>query len=136
VHKVGDTIQNDGPNERKRIHIFEKLVVPQGAFGIHWFGQSSFAFKDLAGTILLIDPYFPRERPPEDFIHLTPPLDEETLKTDYALLTHDHGDHTGTESLLRIQGAIPVARYCGPEESITRLREWFSRGTPVSGDCR
>ncbi len=108
--------------ERKPIHTFKNLVVPQGAVGIHWFGQSSFAFKDPAGTIVLVDPFFPRNRPPEDFIHPAPPLDEETLEVDYVLLTHDHGDHTCAESLLRIRSSFPAVRYYGPEECTTRLR--------------
>ncbi len=104
-------------------HPFEQLQIPQGAVGIHWFGQSSFAFKDAKGTILLIDPYFPSERPPEKFIHSESPLDEETLKVNYVLLTHDHGDHTCVESLLRIRNAFPTTQFYGPHESIQRLRK-------------
>lgn len=105
-------------------HPFESLTVPPGHVGIHWFGQSSFAFKDAAGDILLVDPYFPRERPAEEFIHPEPPLDEAALKTDYVLLTHEHGDHTCPESLLRIHAAFPRARYYGPAESVARLKEY------------
>jgi L-ascorbate metabolism protein UlaG (beta-lactamase superfamily) len=105
------------------MHSFESLEVPQGAVGIHWFGQNSFAFKDTAGTTLLVDPYFPRDRPGRKFIHRQPPLDERTLKTDFVLLTHEHGDHTCPESLFRIHAAFPSARYCGPKESIARLKE-------------
>ncbi len=105
------------------IHAFERLPVPPGAVGIHWFGQSSFALKDADGTILLIDPHFPRVRPPDEFIHAESPLDEATLKPDFVLLTHEHGDHTCVESLTRIRGAFPATRYYGPEESIDRLRE-------------
>jgi L-ascorbate metabolism protein UlaG (beta-lactamase superfamily) len=46
------------------MHAFEKLKIPENNLGIHWFGQNSFALKDSAGTILMVDPYFPRERPP------------------------------------------------------------------------
>lgn len=105
------------------MHSFESLIVPPGHVGIHWFGQSSFAFKNAAGDILLVDPYFPRERPAGEFIHPEPPLDEATLKTDYVLLTHEHGDHTCPESLRRIHTAFPRARYYGPTESIVRLKE-------------
>jgi L-ascorbate metabolism protein UlaG (beta-lactamase superfamily) len=70
-----------------------------------------------------VDPYFPSERPAEEFIHPQPPLDESKLKVDYVLLTHEHGDHTCPESLIRIHNAFPNARYIGPEESIERLRE-------------
>jgi L-ascorbate metabolism protein UlaG (beta-lactamase superfamily) len=98
------------------------LYVPPGAVGIHWFGQSSFAFRDAAGTVLQVDPYFPHERPAEEFIHAEPPLDETTLPTDYVLLTHDHGDHTCVESLRRIHAAFPQTRFVGPHESVVRLR--------------
>lgn len=105
------------------MHAFEKIKVPEGSIGIHWFGQNSFAFKDSTGTILLIDPYFPKNRPPDEFIHPLPPLEEHEIKTDYVLLTHDHGDHTCPESLLRINAAFPQARYYGPFPSIKRLKE-------------
>ena len=62
------------------MHTFETLSVPANAVGIHWFGQNSFALKDTAGTIVQIDPYFPRERSPERFVHTEPPLDEAELK--------------------------------------------------------
>jgi len=110
------------PIRRKSIHAFENLVIPEDAVGIHWFGQSSFALKDTVPTIVLVDPYFPRNRPLKKFIHPISPLDEEALKVDYVLLTHDHGDHTCTESLLRIRSAFPSVRYYGPEECIARLR--------------
>jgi len=105
------------------MHPFEDLVVPEGALGIHWFGQSSFGLKNGAGTIVQVDPYFPRDRPAERFIHGRPPLQEESLHTDAVLLTHDHGDHTCMESLKRIAGAYPECRFAGPPESGRRLRE-------------
>lgn len=111
------------------MHPFQALVVPPGSVGIHWFGQNSFALKDSAGTIILVDPYFPRERPADVFIHREPPLDESELPVNYVLLTHEHWDHTFPESLLRIHAAFPKARYYGPPESIARLRE---KGIPES----
>jgi L-ascorbate metabolism protein UlaG (beta-lactamase superfamily) len=111
------------------VHSFELLSVPTPGVGIHWFGQNSFALKDAAGTIVQIDPYFPRERPPERYIHAQPPLDEAELRTDYVLLTHDHGDHTCVESLLRIHAAFPQAHFVGPVESVQRMAE---NGIPES----
>jgi L-ascorbate metabolism protein UlaG (beta-lactamase superfamily) len=105
------------------MHSFESLVVPAGAVGIHWFGQSSYALKDAAGAIVQVDPYFPRERPPERYLYAEPPLDETTLRTDFVLLTHNHRDHTWPESLLRIHGAFSHCRFAGPIESIANLRE-------------
>lgn len=105
------------------MHPFAALAPPQGAVGIHWFGQSSFALKDAAGTIVQVDPYFPRERPADRFIHAEPPLDETTLRTDYVLLTHNHRDHTCLESLQRIRETFSHCRFIGPVESMANLRE-------------
>lgn len=105
------------------------MVVPPGAVAIHWFGQSWFAFTDAAGLVVQVDPYGPRERAVDTFIHPESPLDEATLHTDYVLLTHEHGDHTCVESLLRIHAAFPDACFYGPHESIARLR---ASGIPQS----
>ena len=105
------------------MHAFAALKVPDRAVGIHWFGQSSFALKDAAGTVVQVDPYFPAQRPPERYIHAVPPLDETTLPTNYVLLTHNHRDHTWPESLLRIHASFPNCRFVGPAESMDNLRE-------------
>ena len=104
------------------MHSFEDLAVPAGSVGIHWFGQSSFAFKAPDGTIVLVDPYFPRVRRPERFLKLTPPLLEESLHTDAVLLTHNHRDHTCLESIERISAAHPSAVFVGPVESESAVR--------------
>ena len=104
------------------MHPFEDLVVPKGSVGIHWFGQSTLGLKDPQGTIVQVDPYYPRERPADRFVHARPPLNEESLRTDYVLLTHDHGDHTCIESIERIVGTYPDVRFVGPEQSIKHIR--------------
>lgn len=111
------------------MHPFESLVVPDQSIGIHWFGQSSFALRDAAGTIVQVDPYFPRVRPAERFIHAEPPLDETSLRTDYVLLTHNHSDHTCSESLQRMHAAFPAARFVGPSESIATM---IAHGIPAA----
>ncbi len=105
------------------MHPFATYPVPEDAVGIAWFGQSSFALRDYAGTCIQLDPYFPHERLPERFKYSEPPLDESTLPTDFVLLTHNHRDHTWPESLLRIHDAFPACQFVGPEESIQNLRE-------------
>ncbi len=105
------------------MHPFEDLTVAEHSVGIHWFGQSSFALKDAAGTIVQVDPYFPRERPAERYVHARPPLHEAALRTDWILLTHNHGDHTCIESINRIRTTYPDVRFIGPEESIQAVRE-------------
>ena len=105
------------------MHPFESLQIPKNTIGIHWFGQSSFGLKDRAGTIVQIDPYYPRQRPADRYIHNRSPLHEASLKTDFVLLTHNHGDHTCVESINRIRGAYPNVRFIGPSESIHALIE-------------
>lgn len=103
------------------MHPLASLIVPPGALAIHWFEQSSYAVKDEYGTLVQIDPYFPRNRPADRFVHPESPLDEATLPTDYVLLTHDHLDHTFIESLTRIHQHFPGAKYIGPTESIKHI---------------
>ena len=105
------------------MHPFEDIRVAAGTVGIHWFGQSSFALKDSQGTIVQVVPYFPRERPAERYVHPRPPLHEAALRTDFILLTHNHGDHTCIESINRIRTTYPEVRFIGPEESIQAVRE-------------
>ena len=103
------------------MHLLVELKVPEGAVAVHWFEQSSFALKDSAGTIVQIDPYFPRERPADRFIHTEPPLDESVLPTDFVLLTHAHGDHTCPESIRRMWETSNATQFVGPEESVRQI---------------
>ena len=103
------------------MHPLVNLNVPVGSVAVHWFEQSSFAVKDAAGTLVQIDPYFPRERPVDRFIHTEPPLDESALPTDFVLLTHAHGDHTCSESIRRISETSETTRFVGPEESARQI---------------
>lgn len=103
------------------MHPINSLDVAAGSIGIHWFEQSSYALKSADGTVIMIDPYFPRQRPAEKYIHPNPPVDEADVRTDWVLLTHNHSDHTCIESLLRIHEAWPEARYVGPVESVQAM---------------
>src|SRR5215204_2318213 len=105
------------------MHSFATLNVPAGSLGIHWFGQSTYALKDAAGTIIQVDLYYPSERPDDRFVHTTKPLDESTLPTNYVLLTHNHLDHTWPESCLAIHKSFPNCQFIGPIESTDNLRE-------------
>lgn len=105
------------------MHPLNDVVVKEGTIALHWFGQSSYALKDDAHTLTLIDPYFPRERSLERFIQPVPPVDEESIKTDFVLLTHHHRDHTCIESVLRIHAAWPDAVFVGPVESTEAIKE-------------
>lgn len=103
------------------MHSLVKFHVPSGKLAVHWFGQSSFAIKTPKGTIILVDPYFPHDRPADVFIHREPPLDESTLPVHGVLLTHDHGDHTHLETLERVINKSPETVFLGPIESKIRV---------------
>lgn len=105
------------------MHPFEDLEIPDGHVGIHWFGQSTFGLKHPDGTILQVDPYYPRERPADKFIRTRAPLMEGALRTDWVLLTHDHGDHTCMESIDRIRSTYNDVKFVGPPESCARMRD-------------
>ena len=105
------------------MHPIHAIDVPEGSIAIHWFEQSSYALKCPQGTVVMVDPYFPRRRPAEKYIHPEPPVDEADVRTDWVLLTHNHTDHTCIESLLRIHAAWPAARYIGPVESVEAMVE-------------
>ena len=107
--------------KKKHDHPLSTVSVPEGAVGIHWFGQSSFALKSDRGRVLLTDPYFPRERPPEKFVRPLPPVQEAVLPGDLVLLTHDHSDHTCIESLERLRASLPAISIVGPPESIAHM---------------
>ncbi len=103
------------------MHAFVDLKVPKGSVAVHWFEQSSFALKDSGGTIVQVDPYFPRERPAERFIYTESPLNEFELPTDFVLLTHAHGDHTCSESIRRIWETSGATRFIGTAESVSQI---------------
>jgi L-ascorbate 6-phosphate lactonase len=105
------------------MHPLATLNVPTGALAIHWFGQSTYALKDAAGTVIQVDPYYPSERLADRFIHIDKPLDESTLPTNYVLLTHNHLDHTWPESCLAIHKSFPDCQFIGPSESIKNLSD-------------
>ncbi len=103
------------------MHPFAKLSVPKGSVGIHWFEQNSYAIKDSHSTIVLIDPYFPHNRPPDVFVHSDPPLDESQLPINFVLVTHAHSDHTCSETLSRIRKYWHGSIFVGPVESVNQI---------------
>ena len=108
---------------RPLMHPFTQHDVPDGAAAVHWFEQSSFAVRDAADTLTLVDPYSPHDRPADRFIHAEPPMDEAEWPARFVLLTHAHGDHTNPETLARLHAGTPDARYLGPQEAIDQLIE-------------
>ncbi len=104
------------------LQTFKNASVPSDKIRLHWFGQLSFAIKNEAGTVVLVDPYFPHDRPAGRFIYPNPPLNESELHIDHVLLTHDHGDHTCEETLTRIRDAHPDCEYTGTTPSCERIK--------------
>lgn len=98
-----------------------QVEIPTGKIGIHWFEQSSYALKDANGTLLLVDPYFPTQRPADRFVHAAPPANGADLPAHIVLLTHSHGDHTDPESIGQIQRAHPSVIYIGPQDALDKI---------------
>jgi len=98
-----------------------QVDIPAGKVGIHWFEQSSYAVKDAAGMLLLVDPYFPTQRPANRFVHTQPPAYGEELPANIVLLTHSHGDHTDPESIGQIQRAHADVIYVGPQDALDKI---------------
>lgn len=103
------------------MHPITKLEVPTGKVGIHWFEQSSYAVKDANGTLILVDPYFPTDRPADRFIHSEPPANGADLPADIVLLTHSHLDHTHPETIEPLHNAFPDVIYVGPQDAIEKV---------------
>ncbi len=103
------------------MHPFAELQVPSQSIAIHWFEQNAYAIKGSNGKIMLIDPYFPHNRPAERFIRPTAPVDEASLPVTYVVVTHAHGDHTNPETITRIFQTSPKVVIIGPKESIAQV---------------
>jgi L-ascorbate metabolism protein UlaG (beta-lactamase superfamily) len=103
------------------MHPFASLKVEPNTIAIHWFEQNAFALKGSEGQILLVDPYFPHDRPSERFIRPTPPVDETELPVHFVAVTHAHGDHTNPETISRIHASSPDVVVIGPKESIAQV---------------
>lgn len=97
-----------------------RQVIPEGAVGVWWLGQSSLVLK-AAGQIIYIDPYLkpgPRRLMPPPF----PP--EAANHIDLILCTHDHGDHIDAESLPVLATASPQARIVVPRPVREKVAGW------------
>lgn len=103
------------------MHPITRLAVPVGRLAIHWFEQSAYALKDASGVLVVIDPYFPTDRPSERFVHPQPPATGADLPADIVLLTHLHRDHTDPESISQIRSANPGALYVGPGDALAKI---------------
>jgi L-ascorbate 6-phosphate lactonase len=105
-----------GPALVERI---SQQVIPDGAVGVWWLGQSSLVLK-AAGQIIYIDPYLaPSSR------RLVPPAfpPEAVTHADLILCTHDHSDHIDPVTLPPLAAASPQARIVAPRPAIDHVAE-------------
>ena len=102
------------------MHPINSLDVAAGSIGIHWFEQSSLRAQVADGTVIMIDPYFPRQRPAEKYIHPNPPVDEADIRTDWVLFTHNHSGPYVHRIASRIHEAWPEARYVSRSRACRR----------------
>lgn len=94
-----------------------RQVIPAGAVGVWWLGQSSLVLKT-AGETIYIDPYLapnPRRLVPPAF----PP--EAVNHADLVLCTHDHSDHIDPVTLPALTQASPQARVVVPRPVVERV---------------
>jgi L-ascorbate metabolism protein UlaG (beta-lactamase superfamily) len=94
-----------------------RTVIPAGAVGVWWLGQSSLALK-AAGETIYVDPYLaPSSR------RIVPPAfpPEAVNHADLVLCTHDHGDHVDPTALPALAAASPQARFVAPRPAAERV---------------
>ncbi len=107
-------------NTEKTAHEINTLNTPQGTVLLWYLGQSGFAFKTSAATILAdpylsdsvdraspADPAFARSYPP-------PVLPRQLKGVTAVLCTHSHLDHTDPDTLLPL-AQNPGTLFCSPE---------------------
>ncbi len=102
-------------------------VIPEGAVGVWWLGQSSLVLK-AAGTTIYVDPYLQVAAR-----RLTPPAcaPEDVTNADIVLLTHDHGDHIDPSALPGLAVASPGARFVAPRPVVERVAALVGDATRV-----
>ena len=105
----------------------ERQQVPSGTVAIWWLGQNSYVLQG-PSTLIIIDPFFSRTRPAENFLHQASPLRADELGPDAVLCTHNHSDHTDPAFLSDLSQHWPATRFFGPPES---AREMIASGVPA-----
>ena len=73
------------------------------AIKLTWYGHSAFAL-DIGESIILVDPFL-KDNP-------LAPVAADTVKADYILVTHGHGDHVGdTVEIAQRTGAMVISNF-------------------------
>ncbi len=103
--------------------------VAPGQLSIFWLCQAGFVFKNSAGEIVYIDPYF------SDVVErligfkrmMTCPISPHEAHADLVVCTHEHLDHMDTDAL-PVLARNPKTKFCGPVECI---KEFSKLGIPA-----
>lgn len=101
------------------VEAITRQVIPAGAVGVWWLGQSSLVLK-AAGEVVYVDPYLsPGDR------RLTPPAcaPGEVTNATLVILTHDHLDHIDPDTLPGLAAASPQARVVAPRPVADRVAD-------------
>lgn len=110
-------------NDQFRVEVRDPSAFLSGdADGILWLGHASF-FIRLDGVSILTDPIFDTPTFVRRFVEVQSQL-EQIKKVDYALLSHDHRDHTDEPSLRKIAAKFPNAVFIGGLKMEDILNEW------------
>jgi L-ascorbate metabolism protein UlaG (beta-lactamase superfamily) len=73
------------------------------AIKLTWYGHATFAL-DIGGSSILVDPFL-KDNP-------LAPVAADTVKADYILVTHGHGDHVGdTVDIAQRTGAMVISNF-------------------------
>src|ERR1700694_4167268 len=94
-------------------------AVEPGSLALFWLCQAGFAFKNSAGRVVYIDPYF------SDVVErrfgfkrmMACPIAAEEVDADLIICTHEHLDHMDTDAL-PVVAKNPKVRLAGPIECI------------------
>ncbi|MDR2730784.1 MAG: MBL fold metallo-hydrolase [Treponema sp.] len=89
-----------------------------------WYGQASYMLSSETCSVL-IDPFFSNSLTGQGFFRLyDSPVQKGSLKADYVITSHDHGDHLDIETL---RDYITFNKVYGPKSSVDLLKaEGFS----------
>ena len=100
------------------------MKVEKGSLAIFWLSQGNFVFKTEHGNIMYIDPYLSnsvqRVYGQKGLIPI--PIPPEEVRADLVVITHDHLDHLGPDTILSLS-KVRNGRFLGPLSCVYHLLE-------------
>ena len=110
--------------------------VPAGSLLVNWIGQAGFVLKTPDNSILCIDPYLSnsveRLSGPAARRLWWPSFAFERFKVDAVVCTHDHIDHTDTDTIPLITAYNPCVRYYGPPSVAAHIAKMGVEGGRIT----